>query len=755
MALFFADTTDQITLGVQASNQSEATQFSSTTDEVFMRFFTNNNSPTDNLKTGTVIGSSNYDKTTGNLNNLYFGMLTGYSNVQKSMVMQKDRVGITTSAPNSLFQVYGSNVFSAWTNLARFEVVKGDPQNPYPAFVIDANGNVGFGTETVAGQTVAIKGGLQVDSLQIGSSGGGSPLITAPGMQPPSPGGYLEYNFANMCNLASIILQNSLYASNTIFANTYSPFIGSSTIYYSGASLSNINVLYPYQVQATNQGSAASPTYTFQENANTGLFEPGNNNLAISTSGVEALRVNAVGNVGIGIQNPSVMLDVAGTIASPNIMGCNIVQTFTNIANFTFINGARITIGNILPTGSVPFSVKLLGNSTNYSYTLSAINTSTLGTTTMNVRNLSGSVSTDAYSFTFPSGSYQVNIVANTPGIGVGSYFNSNIISAFTVGATDPIAAPSVTLSGTPSFSATYIYVSGIPYYGNGVSATFPINGLTFTNIYNTIDPGAVITNVLTLNSTNYTYAQVFTNYLVSNNRNNNTLSLSLTSGGTSSTVSISSTVRNINFQSGVGGTILSSILYLGASINETTMNVATFPGMPISSVVRIANNSGTPGNPLITDLSSFAGGTTISTNDAFYSPYTQTVYNNLANVPTGTYAPTLPTLTGNHNYFTFLITSTAALGSFVINFNSSYNPGIINVYIYWVSLGEWYNAKYIFTDIANKGCGSSTYTSLANGDRYPITLPQGTTLSGFTNVYVNVQFNGSIQLSTLSITNT
>lgn len=754
MALFFADTTDQITLGVQASNQSEATQFSSTTDEVFMRFYTNNNSPTDNLRTGTVIGSSNYDKTAGQLNNLYFGMLTGYSNLQKTMVLQKDRVGITTSAPNALFQVYGSNVFSSWSSLARFEVVKGNPANPYPAFVIDANGNIGFGTEAVVGQTVAIKGGLQVDSLQIGANGGGSPLITAPGMQPPTPGGYLEYNFANMCNLTDIILENSLYTSNTIFANTYSPFKGSSTIYYSGASLSNINVIYPYQVQSTNQGSAGSPTYTFQQNANTGIFEPANNNLAISTSGTEALRVNPVGNVGIGSQNPTVMLDVTGTIASPNILGSNLIQTFTNIANYTFINGARVTIGTILPTGSVPFSVKLYGNSTNYSYILSAINTSTLSTTTMSTRNLSGSVSTDSYSQIFPSGNYQVNIASTTPGIGAGSYFNSNLIASFTVGATDPIGTPTVTLTGTPTFSATYTYVSGIPYYGNGVTVTYPVNALTFTNIYNTIDPGSVITNVLTLNSTNYTYAQVFTNYLVSNANNNNTLSLILNSGGTSSTVSISRVIRNINNQSGVSGTLMSSILYLGASINETTMNVATFSGMPISSVTRIANNSGTPANPALGDLSSFTGGNTISTNDAFYSPYTQTVYNNLANVPTGTYAPTLPTLTGNHNYFTFLMTTTAALGSFVINFNSSYNPGIVNVYVYWVSLGQWYNAKYVYTDTANKGCGSSTYVSLANGDRYPITLPQGTTLSGYTNIYVNVQFNGSLQLSTLSITN-
>jgi hypothetical protein len=46
MSLYFADE-DNITFGVQSSNVKEVAQFSSTTDEAFVRMFTNNYSDVD------------------------------------------------------------------------------------------------------------------------------------------------------------------------------------------------------------------------------------------------------------------------------------------------------------------------------------------------------------------------------------------------------------------------------------------------------------------------------------------------------------------------------------------------------------------------------------------------------------------------------------------------------------------------------------------------------------------------------------
>lgn len=764
MSLFFADSTDQITLGVQASNQAEATQFSSTTDQVFMRFYTNNfaNTGVDNLRTGVVIGSSNYDKSGTALNNLYMGMLTGTSNIQQVVVMQKDRVGINTSRPTASFHVYGSNVYSSWNSLARIEAATGTlgtPAAPWPAFVIDANGNVGVGTETVAGNTMTVKGTLQVDSLQIGSSSGGnSSLITTQGLQPPAGATNLAFNNASLCNITDITMLGSLYTSNTIFANTYNPLNGS-TIYYNSANLSNISVIYPSQIQFTNTGTAASPALTFQGNNNTGLFEPAINQLAVATAGAEAFRVDANGNVGIGTQTPGVMLDVANTIRSPNIVGSNLIELFTNISAYRFLYGAKVTVGTIPPNGQVPVTVAFNGNATTYKYTLNITTpggynyTSSLRTISTSTENFS---STFTSTGTLSAGTYQINLAANSTGIGAGSYFNSNNIANFTMSASDTIGQPSVSFSTPPpTFSANIIYVSSIPYYANGVTITLPINSLTFTNIYNSsgIDPqtAITITYVLNINGTNFTYANVFTNVLVANNHNNNTLAITLTSTGTSGTLTLPGTVYNINYQSGVTNPLLiSGIAYLGASVDETTISAASYAGLSITYVVRLKNASATPLTPNVdTELQAFVGNTasSISTNDGFYSPYTKTIYNNVSQVAPATYYPSYGTVpAGSHNFFTILITASAALGTFVLNFTGANTINYVR--IYWVSLGTWYDATVMYNA---GGCAASTYTG---GTRYPITLPQGSALSGATNIYVNVQFNGSIPLSTFSITN-
>ena len=113
MSSFFAEE-DNITFGIQGSNEAEVAQFSSTTDDVFYRFFTNNFSETDNFVTGTVIGSSNYDKSGTALNNLYFGHITETSNVERVMTITEKRVGINTD-PAATFHV----VAVSYTHLTR------------------------------------------------------------------------------------------------------------------------------------------------------------------------------------------------------------------------------------------------------------------------------------------------------------------------------------------------------------------------------------------------------------------------------------------------------------------------------------------------------------------------------------------------------------------------------------------------------------------------------------------------------------
>jgi hypothetical protein len=73
-------------------------------------------------------------------------------------------------------------------------------------------------------------------------------------------------------------------------------------------------------------GSAANPSFEFTGDIDTGLFSPETNTIAVSTSGVERLRVNDIGNVGIGTSpQAGFKLDVAGsTIIRGSVQSNNI-----------------------------------------------------------------------------------------------------------------------------------------------------------------------------------------------------------------------------------------------------------------------------------------------------------------------------------------------------------------------------------------------------------------------------------------------
>jgi hypothetical protein len=57
-------------------------------------------------------------------------------------------------------------------------------------------------------------------------------------------------------------------------------------------------------------GTAAAPSITRFENENTGIFFPATDTIAFSDGGVEAMRINSSGNVGIGNSNPSSLVDI-------------------------------------------------------------------------------------------------------------------------------------------------------------------------------------------------------------------------------------------------------------------------------------------------------------------------------------------------------------------------------------------------------------------------------------------------------------
>jgi hypothetical protein len=77
-------------------------------------------------------------------------------------------------------------------------------------------------------------------------------------------------------------------------------------------------------------GSAATPSITNDGDTNTGIFFPAADTIAFSEGGVESMRIDSSGNVGIGTSSPTCPLDIVrnttsgGAGAYPNIRLDNI-----------------------------------------------------------------------------------------------------------------------------------------------------------------------------------------------------------------------------------------------------------------------------------------------------------------------------------------------------------------------------------------------------------------------------------------------
>jgi len=88
-----------------------------------------------------------------------------------------------------------------------------------------------------------------------------------------------------------------------------------------GTASPDANVLLHVQGKVgTTNGEEADPTHTFYSDPDTGMFRAAVDTLAFSTGGVEKMRIDSAGNVGIGTTSPDAPLHIVGTPASTLIL---------------------------------------------------------------------------------------------------------------------------------------------------------------------------------------------------------------------------------------------------------------------------------------------------------------------------------------------------------------------------------------------------------------------------------------------------
>ncbi|KKR39707.1 MAG: hypothetical protein UT75_C0014G0001, partial [Candidatus Yanofskybacteria bacterium GW2011_GWE2_40_11] len=157
-------------------------------------------------------------------------------------------------------------------------------------FTIDSVGNIGIGTTA------------PLAKLEIQGTASASNLLTSGSLQVANGGASVSYSrfgtgstTHGLSNASDLLISGNLEIDgNTYFDGTvnFSTIASSAYIY-------------------AQDGSAASPSFSFSNDKDTGLFRPGNNSLGITTGAVERLTIASDGNVGIGTTSPGQKLSIA------------------------------------------------------------------------------------------------------------------------------------------------------------------------------------------------------------------------------------------------------------------------------------------------------------------------------------------------------------------------------------------------------------------------------------------------------------
>jgi hypothetical protein len=151
----------------------------------------------------------------------------------------------------------------------------------------------------------------------------------------PVSHGVMIYDAANR----KLTACNSLaFSNNRLGVATTSPL--ESLHVASGKILASANQILGY-----TGDTALVPAYSWGDDSNTGLYHPAADTIAFTNNGTESIRIDSVGNVGVGKTNPGVRLDVNGTLNATTVQqsGSNLSTILSSYATTTSVSSSYVT----------------------------------------------------------------------------------------------------------------------------------------------------------------------------------------------------------------------------------------------------------------------------------------------------------------------------------------------------------------------------------------------------------------------------
>lgn len=98
------------------------------------------------------------------------------------------------------------------------------------------------------------------------------------------------------------------------------------------------------QTLGSTSDTATAPTYSWFGDTGTGVWRPAASSIGFATGSSERVRIDSTGNVGIGVTNPQVKLEVVGAVRSvPGAGGAMTTFDWSLTNNHTTTTGCGTT----------------------------------------------------------------------------------------------------------------------------------------------------------------------------------------------------------------------------------------------------------------------------------------------------------------------------------------------------------------------------------------------------------------------------